>query len=157
MKRILSLMVALSAVVLSASTCDKEALALYHDADGNSVSLIGRWGLVAMDYETAGVVETREIDPQSLMEFQEDGYGRTLRLLPDGMTEELDSWRYEKYRAAVTIFTHEEWENNRYLSDDDPMYEEGKTYYFRIQDENTIWYREKVTSGSYITHVFARF
>ena len=157
MKNVLNLFLALSMVVLSASTCDKEDRNLYKDSNGNVTELIGRWGLVEVQYNTAGVTESRTLEPESLMEFQEKGVGRSLRLCADGRLDEISTFHYEKYRGSVTIFTEEEWRNNQQRSEEDPDYSRGTTYYFKVIDYDTISSRERVTDGTYLVNIFRRF
>ena len=116
--------------------------------------LIGKWGLVEVQYETAAVTDRTEMVPETLMEFMEDGYGRTVRV-GDGST--LSTFRYEKYRGSVTLYTPEEWENNQGKTDEDSDYMPGKTYYFKVVDSDTMTSREKVSAGSFVTNVFHRF
>lgn len=149
--------VALAMTILSLASCDKEAYKLYRDYKGNTISLIGRWGLVEVQYWTAGVVESHPVEPTSVMEFMEEGKGRTIVFLADGSEEVIDTFHWEKYPGSVTIFTEEEWKNNRNLGHDDDRYMLGTTYAFRIIDDNTISSEEKVTSGSWLVNVFARF
>lgn len=149
--------VALAMTILSLASCDKEAYKLYRDYKGNTISLIGRWGLVEVQYWTAGVVESHPVEPTSVMEFMEEGKGRTIVFLADGGEEVIDTFHWEKYPGSVTIFTEEEWKNNRNLGHDDDRYMLGTTYAFRIIDDNTISSEEKVTSGSWLVNVFARF
>lgn len=157
MKRFFTLVLAAAFVILTASTCDKESYKLYRDTNGNTTSIFGAWGLVEVQYWTAGVVETRAVQTESLMEFFEDGRGRSLRMLPDGTEEEIYPFYYEKYPGSITIFTVEEWKNNRNLSQEDNRYMRGKTYWFKVIDQDTISSKENVSSGSYIVNVFARF
>lgn len=157
MKNVLKLFLALSVAVLSASTCDKEKMKLYRDSQGNTVDIIGAWGLTEVQYFTAGVTERKPLEPETLMEFMEKGMGRTLSLAPDGTRKETDTFRYEKYPAGITIYTEEEYRKNQYLSDEDPGYERGRTYYFKVIDQNTISSREQITSGTYIVNIFSRF
>lgn len=64
MKRFFSsLILAVSALLFAVTSCDKESLKLYHDYNGNSISLIGSWGLVEVQYWTAGVVRTEKFEP----------------------------------------------------------------------------------------------
>jgi len=143
--------------LFSASTCEKYDPDIYHDTDGNRVELIGRWGLTEVEYHTAGIVEKRQVSPTSLMEFIHGDRGKTLSKEDDGSWKEDGTFRYEVYRGSVTIFTEEEWENNRGLSDEDSAYERGRTYDFKVKDENTIYYREKVSEGSYLVNSLTRF
>lgn len=149
--------VAFAMTIFSLASCDKEALKLYRDYDGNTVSLIGRWGLVEVQYWTAGVVESHSIEPTSMMEFMENGKGRTLMFLDNGNEKTVNTFYWEKYPGSVTIFTEEEWENNRHLGHDDQNYMLGTNYPFRVIDQNTISCEEKVTAGSWLVNVFARF
>ncbi|MCR4859144.1 MAG: hypothetical protein K5910_00600 [Bacteroidales bacterium] len=153
MKRYLSVILAFAAIVFSASTCEKMAPGDYRDFLGNKINLLGPWVLTEVQYRTAGVIETHPCEPESLMEFAEKGIGYT----KDLSGEVLDSWHYEIYRASVTIYTNEEWENNRSLSEDDFQYEEGKTYSFHIIDDNTISSEEKISSNAVLVNVYARF
>ena len=124
MRRYLLCILALATVVFSASTCEKMEPGDYHDYLGNKINLLGAWALSETQVRTAGVIESRPCSPQSVMEFEPKGLGYT----KDLSGEVLDTWHYETYRAAVTIFTNEEWENNRGLGEDDSQYEQGKTY-----------------------------
>lgn len=157
MKGLLKLLSVCAVIMLTASTCDKENLKLYRDSQGNTVDIIGAWGLVEVQYNTAGVTERRQIEPETLMEFQEKGHGRSLSIAADGSRKETDTFRYEKYRGGITIFTEEEYKNNLNRSDEDPDYERGRTYYFKVIDQNTISSREQITSGTYIENIFSRF
>ena len=152
MRRILIGMLAFSAIILSASTCEKMQPGDYHDYLGNKINLLGAWTLSEIRIKTAGVIESHECTPESVMEFAEKGLGYTKDL--SGAI--LDNWHYETYRAAVTIFTQEEWENNRGLGEDDSQYEKGKTYYFHVVDENTISYEEKLTSNTSAEYFYIR-
>jgi len=153
MRKYLLFILAITSIVLSASTCKKMAPGDYCDYQGNRINLLGGWTLSEVQMRTAGVIESRQIEPQSVMEFCEKGIGYTRNL--DG--EILDSWHYETYRAAVTIFTNAEWENNRSLSEDDDQYERGKTYYFHVIDENTISSEEKVSTNTVLVNFYTRF
>lgn len=144
---------AFSAIILSASTCEKMAPGDYHDYLGNKINLLGGWTLSKVQLKTAGVIEFREVSPESVMEFAEKGFGYTKNL----SGEILDSWHYQTYRASVTIFTDEEWGNNRSLGEDDPQYEQGKTYYFHVIDDNTISSEEKVSSNTTAVYIYTRF
>lgn len=161
MKRIIYLILAMSFIVMTASTCDKDSSYMYRDIEGNSVVLLGSWGLVEVQYHTAGVIESRQNDPETLMEFREKGRGRTLQIRQDGSRKEMDTFRYEKYRGSITIFTEEEYkeyEEYRNYSDSDSYRSlPGKTYSFKVQDENTIFYQEKITEGSYLVNIFRRY
>jgi len=152
MKKILIGMLALSAMILCASTCEKMQPGDYHDYLGNKINLLGSWSLSGIQLQTAGVIEYREHTPESVMEFAAEGFGYT----KDLSGELLASWRYETYRGAVTIFTLEEWENNRGLGEDDSQYEEGKTYHFHVVDENTISYEEKISSNTSVVYFYTR-
>lgn len=153
MKHYSTYILALAAIVFSASTCEKMEPGDYHDYSGAKINLLGSWVLTEVQYKTAGVIETHPCNPESVMEFSQKGIGYTKTL----SGELLDSWHYETYRAAVTIFTNAEWENNRGLGEDDIQYEKGKTYYFHVLDDNTISSEEKVSSNTYITNIFTRF
>jgi len=153
MQKYLSFLLAMAALVFTASTCEKMEPGDYHDFAGNKINLLGAWGLTEVQYKTAGVVEMHANEPQSFMEFAAKGIGYTKDLVGNV----LDTWHYETYRAAVTIFTHEEWENNRSLGEDDPQYEDGKTYCFHVIDENTISSEEKISSNTYVVNIFTRF
>jgi hypothetical protein len=87
------------------------------------------------------------------MEFAGKGLGYTKNLAGDV----LETWHYETYRAAVTIFTEAEWANNRGLGEDDSNYERGKTYYFHVIDGNTLSSEEKVSSNSTVVNIYTRF
>ena len=117
MKKYKALLLAIAAVVLSASTCQKMALGDYRDYTGAKINLLGSWVLSEIQYRTAGVLESHPCSPQSVMEFADKGIGYTRNMSGDV----LDSWHYQTYRAAVTIFTNSEWENNRSLGEDDSM------------------------------------
>ena len=127
MRRYLVCILAFATVVFSASTCEKMEPGDYHDYLGNKINLLGPWVLSEVQVKTAGVIETHRCNPESVMEFAPKGQGYTRDLSGDV----LDTWHYETYRAAVTIFTNEEWKHNRGLGEDDSHYEQGKTYYFR--------------------------
>ena len=152
MRKYLSFILAMAAIVLSASTCEKLEPGDYKDYKGVKINLLGSWALTEVQYSTAGVIETREVTPESVMEFAPKGIGYTKDM--DGNI--LDSWHYETFRAAVTIYTNAEWENNRGLGEDDSRYERGKTYYFHVVDENTLSCQEKVSANSYIVNFFSR-
>jgi len=143
----------MAVIMLCASTCEKMEPGDYHDYTGSKINLLGGWVLTEVQYKTAGVVESYSHEPQSVMEFAGEGVGYTKNMAG----EVLDSWHYETYRAAVTIFTNEEWENNRGLGEDDDQYEEGKTYYFHVIDENTISSEEKISYNSTIVNIYVRF
>ena len=153
MKKFISFILAISTVVFSASTCEKMESGDYRDFTGAKINLLGSWVLTEVQYKTAGVIESHPVTPESVMEFAAKGIGYTR----DMAGEILDSWHYETYRAAVTIFTNTEWENNRGLGEDDSQYEKGKTYCFHVVDENTISSEEKVSSNSYVVSFFTRF
>ncbi|MDO5000434.1 MAG: hypothetical protein Q4E27_09360 [Bacteroidales bacterium] len=153
MRKHFTCLLALAAIVLTASTCEKMEPGDYRDYLGHKINILGAWTLTEVQIRTAGVIESRPFTPQSLMEFAEKGLGYTKDL--DGNI--LDSWHYEIYRAAVTIFTNEEWENNRGLGEDDSAYEQGKTYYFHVVDENTISSEEKVSSNTVMVNFYTRF
>lgn len=157
MKRAITFILALTAVILSVTCCDKESLKLYRDYSGNRISLIGSWGLVEVQYWTAGVFRTEELEPESLMVFKENGLGESVALKSDGSRELISTFHWEKYPGSVTLYTEEEFENNRYYTDEDMQYMPGRTYEFRIIDNDTISYREKVSSGSYTVNIFTRF
>lgn len=157
MRNVLKLFFALAVVLLSASTCDKEQMKLYKDSNGNTTDIIGKWGLVEVQYVTAGVSESRTVEPESLMEFMDGGRGRSLRIRQDGTCEQTDTFRYEKYRGGITMYTEEEWRNNQNRSEEDPDYSRGTTYSFKVLDWNTISSRERVTDGTYLVNVFRRF
>lgn len=158
MKR-LSIMLSMAAVLMTAAvySCDKERTGLYRDYSGKTISLTGVWGLVEVQYWTAGVTSTEKPVPETLMEFMPKGLGRSLRILPDGSREPFLSFHWEKYPGSVTIYTEEEYENNRSYSDEDPQYMPGRTYEFKVIDDNTISSREKISEGSYLVNIFARF
>lgn len=153
MRKILIGMLAFSAIILSASTCEKMQPGDYHDYLGNKINLLGAWALSEVRIKTAGVIESRECVPESVMEFAEKCLGYT----KDLSGNILDSWHYETYRAAVTIFTNDEWENNRGLGEDDNQYEKGKTYYFHVVDEDTISSEEKVSSNTTAVCFYTRY
>lgn len=153
MRHLFTCILALSAIVFSASTCEKMEPGDYHDFAGAKINLLGSWVLTEVQYKTAGIIETHLCNPESVMEFAQKGIGYTKTI--SGAV--LDSWHYETYRAAVTIFTNAEWENNRGLGEDDNQYEKGKTYYFHILDDNTISSEEKVSSNTYLTNIYTRF
>lgn len=157
MKRLSSLILAMSALLFAVTSCDKESLRLYHDYSGNKISLIGSWGLVEVQYWTAGVFRTEKLEPESLMVFKENGLGESVMLKDDGSRELISTFHWEKYPGSVTLYSEEEFENNRYYTDEDMQYMPGRTYEFKIIDNDTISYREKVSSGSYTVNVFARF
>jgi len=153
MRRYLLCILALATVVFSAFTCEKMEPGDYHDSLGNKINLIGAWALTEVQVRTAGVIESRPCSPQSVMEFASKGQGYTKSLSGDV----LETWHYEIYRAAVTIFTNDEWENNQGLGEDDSQYEQGKTYYFHIVDEDTISSEEKVSSNTVMVSFYKRF
>ena len=153
MKKYKALLLAIAAVVLSASTCQKMEPGDYSDYTGAKINLLGSWVLSEVQYRTAGVLESHPCSPQSVMEFADKGIGYTRNTSGDV----LDSWHYQTYRAAVTIFTNSEWENNRSLGEDDSNYRHGKTYSFHVVDENTISSEEKVSSNTYVINFFTRF
>ncbi len=153
MKKYISFLLAIASVVFSASTCEKMEPGDYRDFSGAKINLLGCWVLTEVLYKTAGVTQSHPCTPESIMEFSPKGIGYTR----DMAGEIIDSWHYETFRAAVTIFTNAEWENNRGLGEDDSQYEQGKTYYFHVVDENTISSEEKVSSSSYVINYFTRF
>ena len=153
MKQFLTFLLAIAAVVFSASTCEKMEPGDYKDFTGAKINLLGSWVLSEVQYKTAGVIESHPVTPESVMEFAEKGIGYTR----DMAGNILDSWHYVTYRASVTIFTNAEWDNNRSLGEDDSNYQHGKTYAFHVVDENTISSEEKVSSNSYIVNFFTRF
>lgn len=153
MRKRLALVLALASICLCASTCEKMEPGDYHDYLGNKINLLGGWVLSEVQYKTAGVQETRYVEPQSIMEFSEKGLGSTKALTGKVM----DTWHYEIYRASVTIYTEAEWENNRGLGEDDDRYERGKTYNFHVIDDNTISSEEKVSSNSWVVNIFRRY
>jgi len=157
MKHLLTIVAAFALVVMSASKCEKSDPGIYHDSNGKAINLIGSWGLTEVQYWTSGVVEKTSCVPESVMEFTKDGRVYTLALKADGPADTLAKWYYEKYRASVTLFTEEEYRNNRSLSDDDPQYEHGKTYYFKVIDENTMSYRDQIASGTYLVNILSRY
>ncbi|MBQ2149942.1 MAG: hypothetical protein II434_00235 [Bacteroidales bacterium] len=153
MRKNISLILAMASVVLCASTCEKMEPGDYHDYLGNKINLLGGWVLSEVQYKTAGVLESRMIDAQSVMEFAGNGMGFTKSLRGDV----IDSWHYEVYRGSVTIYTDAEWENNRALGEDDDRYERGLTYSFHVIDDDTISSEEKVSSNSYVINIYTRF
>ena len=153
MRKRLALVLALASICLCASTCEKMEPGDYHDYLGNKINLLGGWVLSEVQYKTAGVLETRHVEPQSIMEFSEKGLGCTKALSGKVM----DTWHYEIFRASVTIYTDAEWENNRGLGEDDDRYERGKTYNFHVIDDNTISSEEKVSSNSWVVNIFRRY
>ena len=153
MRRYLVCILAFATVVFSASTCEKMEPGDYHDYLGNKINLIGPWVLSEVHVKTAGIIESHRCNPESVMEFAEKGKGYTKDLKGDV----LDTWHYETYRAAVTIFTNDEWENNQGLGEDDSQYEQGKTYYFHVVDENTISAEEKVSSNISTVYYYTRY
>ena len=153
MRRYLVCILAFATVVFSASTCEKMEPGDYHDYLGNKINLLGPWVLSEVQVKTAGVIETQRCNPESVMEFASKGLGYTKDMAGDV----LDTWHYETYRAAVTIFTNEEWENNRGLGEDDSQYEQGKTYYFHVVDEDTISSEEKVSSNTSTVYFYTRY
>ena len=153
MKKIISFILAVAALVFSASTCEKMEPGDYKDFTGTKINLLGSWVLSEVQYKTAGVIESRTVTPESVMEFAEKGIGYTRNMTGDI----LDSWHYVTYRASVTIFTNAEWDNNRGLGEDDSNYLHGKTYAFHVVDGNTISSEEKVSSNSSIVNFFTRF
>lgn len=153
MRKNMHIILALASIALCASTCEKMEPGDYHDSLGNKINLLGGWTLSEVRYKTAGVVESHPCKPQSVMEFAPKGIGYTKDL--DG--DVLDTWHYETYRAAVTIFTDAEWKNNRNLGVDDNRYQKGKTYYFHIIDKDTVSSEEKVSDNSSLENVFTRY
>ena len=91
MRRILIGMLAFSAIILSASTCEKMQPGDYHDYLGNKINLLGAWTLSEIRIKTAGVIESHECTPESVMEFAEKGLGYRKAL--SGAI--LDNWPYE--------------------------------------------------------------
>lgn len=154
MKRIFSSILAFAAITLCASTCDKMNPGDYCDSSGKKINLLGGWTLSEIQIRTAGVIENHEAAPESVMEFGEKGVGFTKSVESGGI---LDTWHYEIYRAAVVIFTEEEWERNRGLGEDDSEYQQGKTYYFHVIDDNTISSEDKSGSNTVITSIFSRY
>ena len=79
MKRMngLSFALAVAAVALCASTCEKMEPGDYRDHLGNKINLLGGWILSEVQYKTAGIIESRGVDAQSVMEFAGDGLGYT--------------------------------------------------------------------------------
>ena len=152
MKKFILFLLAIAAVVFSASTCEKVEPGDYRDFSGAKINLLGSWVLTEVQYKTARVIESHPVAPESIMEFAEKGIGYT----KDMSGAVLDSWHYVTYRASVTIFTNAEWDNNRSLGEDDSNYRHGKTYSFHVVDENTISSEEKVSSNSYIVNFFTR-
>ena len=153
MKKILVWILLGAAFVFSASTCEKMEPGDYHDYQGNKINLLGPWVLTEIQLKTAGVIESKTHEPESVMEFAEKGLGYT----KDLAGEVLDTWHYETFRAAVTIFTNEEWANNRGLGVDDSRYERGKTYYFHVVDAETISSEEKVSANTSAVYFYTRF
>ncbi|MBP5218221.1 MAG: hypothetical protein J6Z47_04660 [Bacteroidales bacterium] len=155
MKRMngLSLALAFVSMALCASTCEKMEPGDYRDHLGNKINLLGGWVLSEVQYKTAGIIESRGVDARSVMEFAGNGLGYTKSF--SGAVE--DTWHYEIYRAAVTIYTEAEWENNKGLGEDDDQYERGKTYYFHIVDDDTVTSEEKISSNTYVVNVYSRF
>ena len=153
MRKISYLFPVIASIVLCASTCEKMQPGDYHDSLGNKVNLLGAWTLSEVRYKTAGVVESHPCEPQSVMEFAPKGIGYT----KDLGGEILDTWHYETYRSAVTIFSEAEWENNRGLGEDDSNYEQGRTYYFHVIDKDTISSEEKVSENTTLVNVYTRY
>ena len=153
MKKYIAFILAISAVVFSASTCEKMDPGDYRDFTGAKINLLGPWVLSEVQYRTAGVIESHRATPESVMEFARNGIGYIRNMSGDI----LDSWHYVIYRASVTFFTNAEWDNNRSLGEDDSNYQQGKTYAFHVIDENTISSEEKVSSNSSIVNIFTRF
>lgn len=141
-----------AAALLLFTGCEASIPGDYQDSAGNKINLLGCWGLVEVQYKTAGVVTRNELTPDMMMEFAQKGIGYSK--LTDGTV--LDSFHYAIYRGSVTIYTNEEWENNRGLNEDDSEYERGLTYFFRIIDQDTIASEEWITANSSVTNVFAR-
>ena len=153
MKKYCIILLSVAATIFSASTCEKMEPGDYHDYSGARINLLGMWTLTEVQYKTAGVIESHSCDAESIMEFASQGIGFTKNMAG----EVLDSWHYKIYRAAVTIFTNAEWENNLGLGEDDNRYEKGKTYYFHVLDENTISSEEKVSTSTSVINYFTRF
>lgn len=153
MRKYPSFILAMVSMILCASTCEKMEPGDYRDHLGNKTSLLGGWTLSEVQYKTAGVLESHPCEPRSVMEFAGKGIGYTKDL--SGAI--LDTWHYETFRAAVTIYTNAEWENNRNLGEDDSRYERGKTYCFHVIDPDTISSEEKVSSNSSIVNIYTRY
>ena len=197
MKRVTLYLAAMAVLVLSASKCERPDLYLYTDSNGNRTSLLGKWGLTRIEYQTAGVMEARDIEPTSWMEFCEDHIGRNWTLATsssnenpngngssdngnptgngssdngnttgngsadkgrtkEGALQKTGEFRYEKYRGAITLWTPEEWEHNRSRSEDDSDWERGRTYAFKVIDENTLSSTETVTDGTRLINIYTR-
>lgn len=107
MKHFLSILFSAVVIMMTVAACDKESLKLYHDYNGNSISLIGSWGLVEVQCWTAGVVRTEKFEPESLMEFMEGGLGKSVLLRPDGSRETIATFHWEKVSSGsynVNVF-----------------------------------------------------
>lgn len=158
MKRYILLTFVLVASALSAAACSKYDPFLYKDSKGNEIDLHGYWGLVEIQYCTAaGLTESHPVEPETFMEFCEKGICRTYKAMPDGSKQMISTCHYEKARGGISFFTEEEYENNQYLSESDPQYERGTTYYFKVIDSQTISSRESISGGSYVVNIFSRF
>ena len=156
MRKLFPILISVIVIVLSASKCEKYDPDYYRDIHGNKVLLVGKWGLTKVEYRTAGVIESKEVVPSSLMEFMHGDKGRTISLSVDCTEETVSTFHYEVYRGSVTLFTEKEWENNRDLSEDDSAYERGRTYAFKVLDEDTIFYEEKISGGSSVVNYLSR-
>ena len=63
-----------------------------------------------------------------------------------------------KNPSECTEEEYKEYEEYRNYSDSDSYRSlPGKTYSFKVQDENTIFYQEKITEGSYLVNIFRRY
>lgn len=102
-------------------------------------------------------MSSEKMEPESLMEFMEDGLGRSVRILSDGGREVISTFHWVKYPGSVDIFTEEEYENNRFYTDEDTQYMPGRNYEFRVIDDNTISSKERITDGTYLVNIFSRF
>ena len=77
MRKHFTCLLALAAIVLTASTCEKMEPGDYRDYLGHKINILGAWTLTEVQIRTAGVIESRPFTPQSLMEFAEKGLGYT--------------------------------------------------------------------------------
>ena len=77
MKRIFPVVIAILSLVLCSSTCEKMEPGDYRDYRGKKVNLLGGWVLTEVQMKTAGVIESRQCDPESVMEFAPKGIGYT--------------------------------------------------------------------------------
>lgn len=158
MKRFVLFTLMLTAFALMATACEKYDPYSYTDSNGREIDLHGYWGLVEVQYCTvAGLTESHAVEPETFMEFCEKGICQVYKSMPYGGKQMISKCHYEKARGGIRFFTEEEYENNKYLSEDDSRYERGTTYYFKVVDGQTISSKESISEGSYIVNIFSRF